>query len=148
MKPFRVKIPTLWHQASQGLFLGALIARLQSLARGEAFSLPDELPLMAMTAVAVIVAYFLQPTMAGKPGIKAMTFWGFRRQVPWPEIASVTFARLYYMQPSLKLTDRQGRSYWIARDTKDLPGLHAMAIEFGGVDHPLTRALETPMHAL
>ena len=52
------------------------------------------------------------------------------------------------MQPSLKLVDGLGRARWIARNTKDLAVLHAVALTHGGLAHPLTKALVTPLHAL
>lgn len=148
MKPFRVKIPTLWRQAFPGLALGGIVGRLSLWIQGEPFSLPNTLPLMAIAAVLVVLMHYLQPTMAGEDGIKAMNSWGVRRFLKWSDIASVTFGRMYGVQPSLKLTDRNGRAYWIARDTKHLGALHALAVEHGGRTHPLARALETPLHAL
>lgn len=148
MKSFPVRITALWRQAFPGLLLGAIVARLSLWMQGEPFSLPSTLPLMAIAAVLVVVIYYLQPTLAGEPGIKAMNIWGVRRLVGWSDIESVSFARWYLVQPSLKLVDRSGRTYWIARDTKDLGALHALAVEHGGAGHPLAKALETPMYAL
>jgi hypothetical protein len=148
MKPFPVKIPTLWRQAFPGLLMGGVVARCIEWTQGQAFSLPNTLPMMAVAAVLVAVAYFFQPTLAGAAGLKLMSAWGFRRQVAWHDIQSVTLARLFWVQPSLKLTDGAGRAHWIARDTKDLRGLHALALQHGGKDHPLTRALETPLFHL
>jgi hypothetical protein len=116
--------------------------------QGEPFSLPNTLPLMAVSAVLVALTYYLQPTLAGPSGLKAMTAWGLRRAVNWSDIESVSFARYYFMQPSLKLVDRQRRAYWIAKDTRDMGGLYQRALAHGGASHPLTRALETPLHAL
>ena len=103
---------------------------------------------MGFTAGAVAIVYFLQPTMCGAQGLRLMTIWGFRRSLSWEQIAQVTFARLYLLQPSLKLIDSQGRIYCISRETKDNDGLYAEALKFGGPAHPLTRALQTPLHAL
>ncbi len=130
------------------MVLGATAVRIADWVQGLAFSLPNTLPLMAAAALLVMVTYWLQPTVADANGIKAMTIWGFRRHVRWSDITAVSFARLYVTQPSLKLTDTRGRTCWIARDTKDLPGLHALAVQHGGLSHPLTVALETPMFRL
>ena len=148
MKAFRVKIPTLWRQASAGLLLGAFTARLLLWWEGEPFSLPNTLPLMGVAAVVVALLYLFSPTLAGPAGLKVMNAWGFRRPVAWAEIERVSFARMYFVQPALKLVTTAGRTYWIARDTKDLDGLHALALVHGGQGHPLTQALETPLHAL
>jgi hypothetical protein len=148
LKSFPVKIPTLWRQAFPGLVLGALVARVNLWVQGEPFSLPNTLPLMGVAAVVVITIYFFQPTLCGASGLKVMNGWGIRKFVAWPEIGQVTLGRLYFIQPSLKLTDLQGRTFWIARDTKDLLGLHTLAVKYGGSSHPLTLALETPLFRL
>ena len=100
---------------------------------------------MGITALVVTVVYFFQPTMCGAQGLKVMTTWGFRRIVRWEQVTQVGFARLYLLQPSFKLVDDRGRAYWISRDTKDLKGLYAESLRFGGAAHPLTRALQTPL---
>ena len=148
LKSFPVKIPTLWRQAFPGLLLGTIVARLSLWVQGEPFTLPSTLPLMAIAAVLVVLIYYLQPTLAGERGLKAMNVWGVRKFVNWSDIESVNFARWYLVQPSLRLVDRGGRTYWIAKDTKDLGALHALAVKHGGASHPLARALETPLHAL
>ena len=127
---------------------GAIVGRLSSWMQGEPFSLPKTLPLMVVAALLVVLLHFLQPTLAGADGVKAITAWGTRGFVAWGDIERVAFGRLYLLQPSLKLTDRRGRAYWIATDTKDLGALHALACRYGGADHPLAKALETPLHAL
>ena len=128
--------------------LGAIVGRVSLWVQGQPFSLPSTLPLMVIAAVMVALMYYLLPTMAGERGVKAMNTWGIRRLVPWTEIESVTFARWYFVQPSLKLVDRRGNVYWIAKDTKDLGALHAISVHYGGAAHPLAQALETPLHAL
>jgi hypothetical protein len=148
MKSFPVKIPTLWRQAFPGLVIGELIGRVSLLVQGEPYALPNTLPLMGVAAVVVMMTYFFQPTLCGASGLKLMSAWGYRRSVTWPEITQVTFDRLYWIQPSLRLTDRRGRSHWIARDTKDLKGLHSLSTQHGGAAHPLTAALETPLFEL
>ena len=115
---------------------------------GEPFSWPNTMPLMVIAAVMVVALYFLQPTLCGESGVKAVNTWGFRRHVAWSEIKSVSVGRLYLIQPSLKLVDSEGRSYWIARDTKDLRSMHTLAKAHGGPGHPLTVALETPLYQL
>lgn len=148
MNTYPVKIPTLWHQASQGLLLGAVVARVSLWLQGAPFSWPDTLPFMGFTALVVTLVYFFQPTTCSAQGLNVMTTWGFRRSVGWDQITQVSFARLYMLQPSIKLVDDQGRSYWISRDTKDLKRLHADALMYGGASHPLTQALQTPFFEL
>lgn len=148
MQAFPVRLPTLWRQAFPGLVLGAIVGRVALWLDGQPFSFPNTVPLMVIAAVFVVLLHVLQPTRAGEAGLQVMTIWGFRRRLRWPDINTVTFARWYGLQPSLKLVDHQGRSHWIARDTRNLAGLHALALAHGGADHPLTRALQTPLHAL
>ena len=148
MRPFRIKVGALWRLAFSGLVVGALLSRALLWVQGQPFSLPSTLPLMAVAAVLVALSHYLQPTLAGEHGVKAMNNWGIRRLVPWSDIRSVTFARMYFVQPALKLVDGSGRAHWIARDTLDLGALHAIAVRYGGAGHPLTRALETPLYAL
>ena len=148
VQAFPVKIPALWRQASQGMVLGALMARVSLWMQGQPFSWPNTLPVMGLAAIAVAVVYFFQPTLVGASGLKAMSTWGYRRTVAWPDITQVTFARLYFLQPSLKLIDRNGRAFWIARDTRNLHALHTLAKTHGGEQHPLTLALETPLFRL
>lgn len=148
MQSFPVRIPSLWRQALGGLTAGAVAARLLQWGQGEAFSWPTSWPLMGLAAVIVVLTHFLQPTRAGPDGLKLMTNWGFRRRLRWTDVRQVTLARAHLLQPALKVLDHQGRVHWIDRDTKDLRGLHELALRHGGEDHPLTRALRTPLHAL
>jgi hypothetical protein len=148
MKSFPVKIPTLWRQAFPAMMIGAAGSKLKHWLQGEPLTMPNTLPYMVVAAVVVAYSYFLQPTMAGPKGLKAMRTWGWRSLVAWTEITDVTFARYYLLQPSFRLVDVKGNVYWIARDTKDLKGLYATAKEFGGPDHPFTKALETPLFAV
>lgn len=148
MKSFPVKIQTLWRQAFPGLLLGAVVGRASLWVQGQPFSWPESWPLMAAAAVMVSALYFFQPTLAGAAGLKAMQFWGLRRFVAWADVREVSFARLYFVQPSLRLVDKHGRVYWIARDTRDLLGLYGLVKQHAGAGHPLTRALETPLFKL
>jgi hypothetical protein len=127
--------------------IGAVAAKLKHWLLGEPFTMPNTLPFMVLAAVVVAFSYFVQPTLAGARGLRAMRSWGWRSHVRWEEITQVTFARYYLVQPSFRLLDNSGKVYWIARETKDMKGLHAIAREFGGPSHPLTKALETPLYA-
>ncbi|MCW5610499.1 MAG: hypothetical protein KIS83_07410 [Rubrivivax sp.] len=148
MQSFPVKIPSLWRQTLGGMTAGGVAARLHQWVQGEAFSWPASLPLMAAAAVLVALVYFLQPTRAGSAGLKLMTSWGLRRQLRWTDVRQVTLARAHLLQPSLKVLDHEGRVHWIDRDTRNLRGLYELALRHGGEDHPLARALRTPLHAL
>ena len=148
MKAFPIKLPTLWRQVFPALLIGAVLGRGLNWLQGQPFSWPDTVPMMAVAGAMVLAMHFFQPTQAGERGLNVMNIWGFRRALAWSDVQSVTFARLYMVQPSMKLLDTQGRSYWIAVDTQDLAGLHALALKHGGASHPLTLALETPLYRL
>jgi hypothetical protein len=148
MQSFPVKLPTLWRQVFPAGLFGAVVGRGLLWLEGQPFSWPNTLPLMAAAAVGVLAIYFFQPTQAGASGLYVMNSWGFRRRLAWTDVQAVDFARLYYLQPSLRIKDLKGRHHWIAVDTKDLQGLHALVQTHGGAQHPLLKALETPLYRL
>ena len=72
---------------------------------------------------------------------------GIRRLVAGSETRFVALARWHLMQPSPQLADDDGDAHWIARDTEDPAALHAVALRYGVIGHPIVRALETSLHA-
>lgn len=115
---------------------------------GEPFSLPSTLPLTATAAVMVVARCWLSSVVAGAPGLNVMDAWGMRRFVAWSDVKPASLTRESLIHPPVRLVDRQGHSSWIARDTRDLGALHAIAVGFGGAGHPLARVLPTPLHRL
>lgn len=148
MQRFPVRLPALWRQAFPSAMLGALTGQGLGWLQGEPFSWPQSLPLMAAAAVTVVLIYLLMPTEAGPEGLKLGTFWGWRRNVAWEDIASAEHLRGVPLVVGIRLRDRRGRNYLLPRDTVGLPALHALAHARGGPQHPLTRALEVPMYRL
>jgi hypothetical protein len=148
MQAFRVRPVALWRLTFPSLVLGALLGSLPGWWAGRAVVWPDTVPLMAVAAVMVVLTYWLQPTLAGPAGLRVMNSWGVRGFVGWSEVASVELARLYGLQPSLRLRNHRGRSYWIARDSERLQDLWALAVQHGGAQHPLALALQTPLYRL
>jgi hypothetical protein len=145
---FPVKLPALWRQVFPALLIGAVLARTLLWLQGRPFTWPDTLPMMGAAVVMVLAMHYFQPTQAGARGLHVMNTWGVRRWLAWDEVAAVSFGRLYFLHPSMRLKDRAGRSYWIATDTKNLQGLHTLAQSHGGAQHPLVQALETPLYRL
>lgn len=145
---FRVRLPALWRQAFPGLLTGAVVARLIDLAQGRPFSWPETLPLMIVCAGIVVALHLLLPLRAGPAGLKALDAWGWPRRLAWEEVSDARLTRMLGVFPSIRLRDARGRSLWISLDTQNLGGLHALAQAHGGPTHPLTRVLETPLHAL
>lgn len=148
MQRFPVRLPALWRQAFPGVMAGAVAGQALGWLQGEPFSWPQSLPLMAVAAITVVLVHLLMPTEAGPEGLKLGTFWGWRRDVAWEDIASAEHLRGVPLVVGIRLRDRQGRSYLLPRDTVGLPALHALARSRGGPEHPLTRALEMPMYRL
>lgn len=148
MQNFPVRLPALWRQAFPGLMAGAVASRAWAWLHGEPFSWPQSLPLMAVAALVVVCIHLLQPNQAGPEGLVLGTSWGWRRQVAWEDIVEARHARLFPFQHAIRLCDRQGRVYWLPRETQDLAGLHRLALARGGPAHPLTLALEVPMYRL
>jgi hypothetical protein len=148
MQSFRVKLPALWRQTFPALVIGASLAQVINWLEGQPWSWPPTLLLMGIAAVMVLGMHWLQPTQAGPQGLRLMGADGLRRAVRWDEIVEVRMGRMHGLQPALRIIDRRGRSLWLPRDTHDLRGLHALALHHGGAEHPLTRALATPLYAL
>jgi hypothetical protein len=145
---FYLKLPSLWRQASEGVLIGAVIAGIFAWIKGASFSWPNTMPFMGITATVVVATYLFQPTVVSAAGLQAMGILGFRRFVAWSDIVQVDLDRLFLIQPSFKLTDSVGRSYWISRDTEKIETLYALAKLHGGSSHPFTVALETPLYRL
>jgi hypothetical protein len=127
--------------------LGAVSWRVWLWAQGKPFLWPQSIPFVITAALMVVVIYWLTPTLAGEAGIKSFTSWGSRKLFPWDQVVSAAIERQYLLQPSIKLSDPAGQAIWIPLDTKNLAGLHAVSLRFGGPEHPLTKVLETPLHA-
>jgi hypothetical protein len=147
LESFRIKLPTLWRQASAGMLVGALTSSGLQWAQGNPFNWPDTLPMTLAAAVAAVVSYLLQPTLAGPEGLHVMNSWGLRRRLGWADVEHAALARQHGLWPSFKLLDAQGRAYWISRDTLGLEQLHHLALQHGGTTHPLVRVLRTPLYA-
>jgi hypothetical protein len=148
MQAFRAKPVVLWRLTFPSLLLGAFTAAALRWFAGKPFSWPDTLPLMLIAAVIVVLTYVLQPTLAGAAGLRVLNTWGTRSFLGWGEVVRVDFARLYGLQPSLRLRDQRGRSYWIARESSGLQTLWRLAVQHGGPQHPLALALQTPLYRL
>ena len=144
-RSFRVKLPALWRQIFPiGIAVAALL-RVGSWLSGQPFSWPSTIPLALAAGFIVVVFYLLRPVQAGPGGLHLLSRLGHRRFVAWDEIDAVRFSHRQPLEPAFRLTDRRGRVHWIPRHTKGLRELHDMAVRFGGAEHALTVALETPI---
>ena len=148
MERFPVKLMALWRLTFASCMFGALAAQPLRWLEGRQLSWPPTLFLMAAAAGGVLLAYLFQPTEAGPRGLRLMSLWGYRRDLRWDELVEVRHARFYGLQPAFRLVTRDGRVHWIARDTRNLPRLYALAREFGGPTHPLVLSLQTPLYAV
>lgn len=145
-----IRLPVLWRLTVLSLTLGALMSRLWAWSQGGAFGGVPTLAVTAMAVPMVLLMYLLMPARAGEAGLRLYDAWGWPRRLDWDQIAEVRLARwpsLLYA-PALALVSRQGRVLWLPRDSGGLGALHALALRRVGADHPLVRALETPLHRL
>lgn len=144
------RLPLLWRIMVLSLTAGALLARTLAWLEGEPFRGVPSLFIMALAAPSVLLWYRFFAAAAGEAGLKLFDTAGFPRQVRWDEIEAVSLARWPYLlfAPSLKLVLRDGRVRWLPRETQGLGQLHTLALARLGAQHPLVRALETPLHRL
>ena len=103
------------------------------------------MPLAVVTGLIVLLFHLLRPVQAGPEGMKLLSRLGHRRFVAWADVSEVSFGHRQPLEPAFRLTDRQGGVHWIPRHTRHLRVLQRMAVQFGGIDHPLAVALVTPL---
>jgi ribose/xylose/arabinose/galactoside ABC-type transport system permease subunit len=146
----RPRLAVLWRAGGTGALVGAVLGRLIRWLQGEPFVWPETLWLMGVTGVLVLAVYALLPARADEQGLDAFDGLGLRHRLPWAQIVRVELRPWWAMwcAPALCLVTTEGRRRWLARDTRGLDALHALARRTAGPDHPLVRALETPLHRL
>jgi hypothetical protein len=144
------RLPALWRACATGATLGVAIGAGLRWLDGGAFVWPQALWLMAATAVGVLLTYITNPTLADGRGLRAMSQLGWPVRVAWADIAAVELRPWWTMwrAPALCVVTASGRRLWLMRESHGLAALHALAVREGGPDHPLVRALETPLHRL
>jgi hypothetical protein len=105
---------------------------------------------MAATAATVLLGYATMPALADGRGVRAMTQLGWPVRVAWADIVAVELRPWWAMwrAPALCIVTAAGRKRWLLRESHGLAALHALAQSAGGAEHPLVRALETPLHRL
>ncbi len=144
------RLPLLWRLMVLSLTLGTLLARGADWLQGEPFRAVPTLFVMALAGPSVLLWYYGLAARAGEVGLKLFDNTGLPRRVGWDEIQSARLARWPYLlwAPSLRVQLSNGRVRWLPRETQGLDELHALALRVGGVEHPLVKALETPLHRL
>jgi hypothetical protein len=144
------RLPVLWRMTVLSLSLGVLMARLWDFAQGRPFSGVPTLAVTAMAVPMVASMYLLMAGRAGERGMRLFDGWGWPRQVAWDDIVDVQLRRwpALVFAPALAIRSRQGRVYWLPRESAGLGELHALVQRAAGPDHPLARALQTPLHRL
>jgi hypothetical protein len=101
--------------------------------------------LAVVAAVIVLGMHWLRPVQAGASGILLLRRTGQRRLVPWESITSVSFGRRLPLEPAFRVADSAGQVHWLPRHTGNLRALQILVAQYGGANHPLARALETPI---
>lgn len=146
----RPRLPALWRACATGLMVGAVLGSLHRWLRGEPFLWPEATLMMAVTGGLVLVTYALMPARADENGVETFDPIGRRRHLPWAGITRVELRPWWAMwgAQALCFVTADGRRRWLPRDTRGLDGLHALVLRAAGPQHPLTRALETPLHRL
>jgi hypothetical protein len=144
------RLPLLWRVMVLSLTLGALAARALAWLEGADFSSVPTLVIFAVAVPSVMWTYLGLPAQAGEAGLRLFDTWGFRRRVSWEDVRSVSLRRWPSMvfAPALRVELTDGRVRWLPRETHGLAELHALAQRRVGPEHPLVRALETPLHRL
>jgi hypothetical protein len=146
----RTKPAVLWRLAMLGLIIGAAIAAALRMLEGDSFRMPPPWLLPCLAALSVLGMYFFSAAKADDQGLLLFTSWGFRRRVAWVDVHAVELMRWPWVlwAPALRFTDARGRRLWLIRESQNLAALHQRALRVVGPDHPLVRALQTPLHAL
>ena len=135
----------MWRQVFPVATAAALASAISRWAAGQPFSLPSTLPLAAVAAVIVLGMYWLRPVQVSPEGILLLRRTGQRRLVPWQSITSVSFGRRLPLEPAFRVADSAGQIHGLPRHTANLRALQLLVAQYGGVAHPLARALETPI---
>lgn len=142
---FPVKLAALWRQVFP---IGVLVAAISAASRwlaGQPFSWPSTLPLAVAAAIVVAALHMIRPVEVDPRGIRLLHRLGFRRLVPWSSISEVRFGYRLPLEPGFRVTDNRGRVLWLPRHTMRLRELQRLSALYGGEDHPLALALETPL---
>jgi hypothetical protein len=147
MTKFPLKLAAQWRQIYIPLLIGAVLGQGYSWLQGGSFSVPS-VELMAVAAFYVGYMHLFHPMRAGASGLRLINGWGMRRQVAWESIVEVRHARQFGLLPSFRVLSDNGNVYWISSEIANLAGLHALATQYGGPEHPLALALATPQYAL
>jgi hypothetical protein len=146
----RPKLAVLWRAGGTGALVGAVLGRSMRWLQGEPFVWPETFWLMGVTGVLVLLVYLLLPARADGQGLDAFDGLGLRHRLRWDQIVRVELVAWWalWLAPALRLTLSDGRTRWLMRDVRGLDQLHALGRAAAGPDHPLVRALETPLHRL
>ncbi len=142
---FRLQPSALWRAVWLGVVVGGSSVAALDWLSGRPFSPRPTILMAAAAAATCAVLYFLLGTRANSQQILLADSWGTRRPLRWADIALVSYMKRGG-QPQWRITSTAGKHFWLARETKNLRGLYALAREHGGEDHPLVKALEKPIY--
>jgi hypothetical protein len=94
---------------------------------------------LAFLALLGVVA--LYKVQVGADGLRAFTFWGRYRKVPWGDVLSARPVNFLGMRSIRAPTAGPGAPLWIPLFLRDLDGFCALVRRHAGPEHPLARAL-------
>lgn len=142
---FRTNPMALWRQVSP-VWLGTASAlSVAHWLAGTPLAWPAILQPSFAVAAMVAVLFLFRPVRISAEGVFALNRLGFPRFMAWHSVAEVGFGRRHPLEPGFQLRDVDGRKRWIPRHTMRLREMQQLAVRFGGREHPLARALETPV---
>jgi len=144
-KAFRVKISALWRQVFPVATAAALASAVSRWVAGQPFSLPSTLPLAVVAAIIVVGMHWLRPVQVNEQGLLLLRRSGQRRLVSWQSVSAVTFGRRLPLEPGFRIVDTANQVFWLPRHTANLRELQQLVVQHAGIDHPLAKALETPI---
>ena len=137
----------LWRIGAPSALVGGLCAAAHNWWSSGHFAWPKTVGVAAGAAIVTLMGYFLQPTVLRGDKLYISNRWGFRQWLVLADIESVSQKR-YLNQPGFHITSRDGKIYWLSRETVRLGELYERVVASAGESNPLAVALSTPLHQL
>jgi len=137
----------LWRIGAPSALIGGLCAASYDWWTSGHFAWPKTIGVAIGAAIVTLMGYFLQPTLLRGDRLYISNLWGFRQWLALADIESVNQKR-YLNQPGFRIVARNGKVYWLSRDTIRVGELYERVVATAGAANPLALALSTPFHQL
>ena len=144
---FPMKPVALWRIGASSALIGGLCAAAHNWLTGGEFAWPKTVVVAAGAGMVTFIGYFLQPTLLQGERLYVSNSFGFRQWLALADIERVTMQK-FWMHPCMRIVAREGKVYWLMRETVRLDEMHAAIVAQSGAQHPLAVALSTPLYAL